>query len=64
MLSSKETQTKVLFLENVPNLVKHDNGNTFSVIEQSLDGLGYDFEWAIYLLINLECHRLGLESTL
>jgi len=37
----------VLFLENVPNLVKHDNGNTFSVIQDSLNELGYEHEYAI-----------------
>ena len=52
---AKKHKPKVLFLENVPNLVKHDNGNTFSVIEQSLDGLGYDFEWAV-----LSPHKFGV----
>ena len=52
---AEKHKPKVLFLENVPNLVKHDNGNTFSVIEQSLDGLGYDFEWAV-----LSPHKFGV----
>lgn len=34
---------KYLFLENVANLVSHDKGNTFKVIKQSLDNLGYTF---------------------
>ena len=46
---------KVLFLENVPNLVKHDNGNTFAVIQHTLDELGYDFQWAI-----LSPHKFGI----
>lgn len=36
-------QPKYLFLENVSNLVTHDNGNTYKVILNSLDELGYYF---------------------
>ena len=36
-------QPKFLFLENVSNLVSHDNGNTYQVILDSLDKLGYYF---------------------
>lgn len=32
---------RVLFLENVKNLVGHDNGNTFKVIKESLEENGY-----------------------
>ena len=45
----------MLFLENVPNLVKHDNGNTFKVIQESIDELGYDFQWSI-----LSPHKYGI----
>jgi DNA (cytosine-5)-methyltransferase 1 len=38
---------KVLFLENVRNIERHDNGNTFRVIRESINELGYDFEYAI-----------------
>ena len=31
----------MLFLENVPNLVKHDEGNTMAVIKNTLTELGY-----------------------
>ena len=48
-------QPKVLFLENVPNLVKHDNGNTFRVIQERLDELGYDVKWSI-----LSPHKFGI----
>jgi DNA (cytosine-5)-methyltransferase 1 len=48
-------QPKVLFLENVPNLVKHDNGNTFKVIQERLDELGYDVKWSI-----LSPHKFGI----
>jgi len=34
---------KFLFLENVANLVSHDKGNTYQVILDSLDKLGYYF---------------------
>ena len=34
-------QPKVVFFENVKNLVGHDNGNTFQVILEHLDNLGY-----------------------
>ena len=32
----------VLLLENVKNLLNHDNGNTFNVIKTNLDNLGYN----------------------
>ncbi len=37
-------QPKVVFFENVKNLVGHDNGNTFRVILELLNGLGYKVE--------------------
>jgi DNA (cytosine-5)-methyltransferase 1 len=46
---------KILFLENVPHLVKHDDGNTFSVIQQRIEELGYDLQWAI-----LSPHKFGV----
>jgi len=44
---AEKHKPKVLFLENVPHLVKHDGGNTFSVIQQRIEELGYDFQWSI-----------------
>ena len=38
---------KVLFLENVRNIEKHDQGRTFAVIRESIEDLGYDFRYAI-----------------
>lgn len=35
---------RICFFENVKNLVSHDNGNTFKVICQELDKLGYKIE--------------------
>ena len=52
---AEKHKPKVLFLENVPHLVKHDNGNTFAVIQERLDDLGYDFEWSI-----LSPHKFGI----
>lgn len=33
---------KVVFLENVKNLITHDSGNTFRIILNTLSGLGYN----------------------
>lgn len=38
----KEKKPKAFLLENVKNLVNHDNGNTFKVITSTLDELGYE----------------------
>ncbi|MBL4607388.1 MAG: DNA (cytosine-5-)-methyltransferase [Pseudomonadales bacterium] len=38
---------KVLFLENVRNIERHDKGYTFKVIRNSIEELGYDFRYSI-----------------
>lgn len=38
---------KIVFLENVKNLVGHDNGNTFSVILDTLHQLGYHVKHSV-----------------
>lgn len=38
---------KYLLLENVKGLLSHDNGETFRIILESLDELGYDAEWQV-----------------
>jgi DNA (cytosine-5)-methyltransferase 1 len=38
---------RYLFLENVPGLLNHDNGNTFETILRTLDEVGYDAEWDV-----------------
>lgn len=43
----KEKQPPIVFLENVKNLVGHDNGNTFSVILGELEKLGYHVKFAV-----------------
>lgn len=37
----KDVKPRVVFLENVANLLKHDDGNTFKVIKGLLEELGY-----------------------
>lgn len=37
----------ILFLENVDNLARHDNGNTLKVILELLEGIGYDVHYQI-----------------
>lgn len=32
---------KIIFLENVKNLIRHDNGNTFTVVVKTIESLGY-----------------------
>tara|TARA_B100000575_G_scaffold285804_1_gene281619 strand:+ start:1329 stop:2516 length:1188 start_codon:yes stop_codon:yes gene_type:complete len=42
---------KVLFLENVKNLINHDGGKTFQVIKDTIENLGFDF---FYQIVNSE----------
>jgi DNA (cytosine-5)-methyltransferase 1 len=37
----KYHKPKIIFLENVKGFVNHDNGNTFSVVKETLQELGY-----------------------
>jgi len=41
----KEKKPKVVFLENVKNIVGHDGGKTFSVIKSTIESLGYSFRY-------------------
>lgn len=43
----KEKKPKIIFLENVKNLVGHDYGNTFAVITHELEKQGYNVKYAI-----------------
>lgn len=43
----KAKQPKVVFLENVKNLVTHDHGNTFKVIREFLVHAGYYIKWKV-----------------
>lgn len=40
----EQHRPKAFFLENVKNLVSHDKGNTFKVIKETLEDLGYSFD--------------------
>ncbi len=48
----------VLLLENVPNLVSHDKGNTMKVIESRIKELGYTHWWKI-----ISPHNYGICQT-
>ncbi|MBA3927532.1 DNA cytosine methyltransferase [Listeria rustica] len=43
----KDKQPPVVFLENVKNLVSHDNGNTFRVIKEALEAHGYHVKHSV-----------------
>ena len=43
----KEKNPEIVFLENVKNLVSHDNGNTFTVILRNLEHLGYHVKYSV-----------------
>lgn len=40
-------QPKIIFLENVKNFVKHNNGNTLSVVLSTLQNLNYDVHYKV-----------------
>lgn len=43
----KSKRPKVVFIENVKNLLTHDNGNTYKVIRETLESLGYYVKYSI-----------------
>lgn len=43
----KDKNPKAFFLENVKNLVSHDNGNTFRIIKEALEEQGYYFKYKV-----------------
>ena len=45
IISSKKP--RVIFIENVKNLVSHDHGNTFKVIREALAVNGYYIKWKV-----------------
>lgn len=44
---TKEKKPEVVFIENVKNLVKHDNGRTLNIMLETLDKIGYNSFWQI-----------------
>lgn len=55
ILRNKKISPKYFILENVRNLLSHDNGNTWKVIQKSLDEVGYNFKEVI-----MSPHQLGV----
>lgn len=47
-----QIKSQDLLFENVKNLVGHDNGNTFRVICQQLDILGYKYTYQVLNAMN------------
>lgn len=43
----KKKQSKIVLLENVKNLLSHDNGRTFKVMKQSLENLNYEVSYKV-----------------
>lgn len=43
----KAKKPRIIFLENVKNLVTHDNGNTFKIILNTLADLGYSVKYKV-----------------
>ncbi len=43
----REKKPRVVFLENVKNLVSHDNGNTFRIILEALQAEGYKYRYQV-----------------
>lgn len=63
-----EKKPKILFLENVRNILTHDKGNTFKVISETIEESGYHFS---YSLINskslvpqnrIRCYMVGVRK--
>lgn len=54
ILLEKKNKPKVIFLENVKNLVSHDKGNTFNIIKNNLSKLGYLLHFKV-----LNTHEYG-----
>ena len=46
---------KYFILENVRNLISHNKGNTWAVIRETLEKLGYNFKAVI-----MSPHQLGI----
>lgn len=40
----KSKKTRVIFIENVKNLISHDKGNTYKVIKETLESFGYNLK--------------------
>lgn len=47
IIRDARAKPRVLFLENVKHLTRHDGGNTFRTIQEKLDDLGYTLSWRV-----------------
>lgn len=43
----KAKRPKIVFLENVKNIISHDKGKTFNIIKKTMNELGYSFSYKI-----------------
>lgn len=43
----KEKRPKIIFMENVKNFAVHDGGKTLSVVKQTIEDLGYQFNYKV-----------------
>ena len=43
----KEKHPSIIFLENVKNLISHNNGNTFHIIQEELEKEGYHIKYKV-----------------
>lgn len=55
ILKNEKSKPDYFILENVRNLLSHDNGNTWKVIQNTLDKVGYNFKEII-----MSPHQLGV----
>lgn len=55
---AREKRPKVMFLENVKNLERHDGGRTLDVITRTLDEIGYDVRFKV-----LDASRFGVPQS-
>ncbi len=55
ILKNKKVRPDYIILENVRNLLSHDNGNTWKVIQDTLNEVGYNFKEIV-----MSPHQLGV----
>lgn len=55
ILKNEKIRPNYIILENVRNLLSHDNGNTWKVIQDTLDEVGYNFKEIV-----MSPHQLGV----
>ena len=55
ILKNEKVRPEYIILENVRNLLSHDKGNTFKVIKETLDQIGYNIKEVV-----MSPHQLGV----